>query len=388
MDPVIKCRSKKMKAILLGCGEMGEEAFRDLYEFGHFDELLIGTRSVSKAQLVVNSLKPNLTKISIHEIDASDTDSMANLMEGCTVAVNCIGPNYKYELPIAFAAIKAKVNLVDINDEYEITPQMYQLHDEAVRENILIIIGLGGCPGIDNVLVRSAANQLDEVDEIHTAWVMSGADPGGLALSYHLLYSLSGKALTVQDGKIVEVQSFVDGKEKLKFPEPIGEVDVYHIGHPEPLTLFRAFAGAKYIDNKATFIPPEINEQIVELGKIVLTGIDPIRINGYEIDTFDFAASYLNKRCKSLKNIPLEAALRVEVNGRKKSKKKKITFSSVGRLGRATGIPASIGAIMISQNKIEKKGVYAPELCIDPNDFLYEILDRRNIAQLNGWVEE
>lgn len=377
-----------MKALLLGCGEMGEEALKDMYEYGNFDELRIGTRTTSKANNIVISLKPNHTKISIHEIDATNVESVANLMAGCSVVVNCIGPNYKYELPIVQAAIKAKVNLVDINDEYEITPKMYELHDEAVRQNILIIMGLGGCPGIDNVLVRSAANQLDEVDEIHTAWVMSGADPGGLALSYHLLYSLSGKALTVQDGKIVEVQSFVDGKEKLKFPEPVGEADVFHIGHPEPLTLFRSFPAAKYIDNKATFIPTKVNDQIVELGKMTRSEIDPIRVNGYEINTMDFAASYLNNKCKNLKNIPLEAALRVEVIGLKKSKKKKIIFSSVGRLGRATGIAASIGAIMLAQNRIEKKGVHAPESCIEPNDFLYEILDRRNIAQLNGWIEE
>lgn len=377
-----------MKALLLGCGEMGEEALKDLYEYGNFEELRIGTRTISKANNITNSLKPNKTKILIREIDASDVESVTNLMEGCAVAVNCTGPNYKYELPIAHAAINAKVNLVDMNDEYEITPKMYELHDKAVEANILIVIGLGGCPGIDNVLVRSAANQLDEVEEIHTAWVMSGADPGGLALSYHLLYSLSGRALTVEGGRVVEVQSFIDGKEKLQFPDPVGEVDVFHIGHPEPLTLFRTFPMAKYIDNKATFIPSEVNNQIIELGKMIRADIDPIHINGYEIDTMDFAASYLNKKCKRLKNIPLEAALRVEVSGRKKSKKKKIVFSSIGRLGRATGIPASIGAIMIAQNKIVMKGVHAPESCIEPNDFLYEILDRRNIAQLNGWIEE
>ena len=377
-----------MKALILGIGEMGEEAFKDLYEYGHFDELRIGTRTISKANRIINSLKPNKTRISVHEVDVSDTESVSDLMEACAVVVNCTGPNYKYELPIARAAINAKVNLVDINDEFEITPQMYELHDEAINANILIVIGLGGCPGIDNVLVRSAANQLDEVEEIHTAWIMSGADPGGLALSYHLLYSLSGKALTVENGKIIEVQSFVDGREKLNFPDPIGEVDVFHIGHPEPLTLFRTFPMAKYVDNKATFIPSEVNSLIVELGKMIQAGINPVQVNGYEIDTMDFAASYLHKRCKSLKNIPLDAALRVEVSGRKKSKKRKIIFSSVGRLGRATGIPVSIGAIMIAQGKIEMKGVHPPEACIEPNDFLYEILNRRNIAQLNGWIEE
>ena len=377
-----------MKAVLLGCGEMGEEALKDLCEYGNFEELRIGTRTVSKAYRIINEFKLNKIRLSVHEIDAMDIESVAELMDGCDVAVNCVGPNYKYELTIARAAIKTKVNLVDINDDFEITPQMYDLHNEALNADILIVFGLGGCPGIDNILVRSAANQLDEVEEIHTAWVMSGADPGGLALSYHLLYSLSSRALTVVDHKIIEVQSFIDGKEKLEFPEPVGEVDVFHIGHPEPLTLFKTFPSTRYVDNKATFIPYEVNHLTVQLGKMIRAGIDPVHVNGHEINTMDFAASYLNKKCKQLKNIPLEAALRVEVSGKKKSKKIKIIFSSVGRLAKATGIPAAIGAIMIAQGKINMKGAYPPEACIEPNDFLYEILDRRNIARLNGWIEE
>jgi lysine 6-dehydrogenase len=377
-----------MKALLLGCGEMGEEALKDLHEYGEFDELRVATRTVSRAEEIIASLKSNHTRIITHEIDAADVDSVAAIMEGCDVAVNCTGPNYKYELPVALAAIRAKVNLIDINDEYEITPLMYDLHEDALRANIIIIIGLGGCPGINNVLVRAAANQLDEVGEIHTAWVMSGPDPGGLALSYHLLYSLSGKALTIEDGKVVEVQSFVDGKEKMSFPDPVGEVDVYHIGHPEPLTLHRSFPSAHRIYNKATFVPESVNHLIVELGNMIRAGIDPVRVNGYEIHTMDFAANYLNKRCKRITDVPLEASLRVEVSGMKKNRKRKIIFSSVGRLSRATGIPASIGAIMVAQGKVTAKGVHAPEACVEPNDFIYEILDRRQIAKLNGWIEE
>ncbi len=377
-----------MKALLIGCGEMGEEALRDLVEFGGFEELRIGTRTPSRAEAVIQSLKKNSTRITLHELDASDVESAARLMSGCDVAVNCAGPNYKYELPVALAAIDSKTNLVDINDEYEITPKMYDLDELARKSNILIVLGLGGCPGIDNVLVRSAANRLDEVEEIRTAWVMSGADPGGLALSYHLLYSLSGKAFTVKEGKMMEVQSFRDGKEKLDFPEPVGEVDVYHIGHPEPITLWHTFPNAELVENKATFVPSEVNELILKLGRVIRGEEEPFRVNGGVVDSMDSAARHLHKTCKNLKNVRPEAALRVEVGGVKKGKRRRIIFSSVGRLARATGIPASIGAIMISKNKTKMKGVHPPETCIEPNDFLYEILDRRNVAQLNGWIEE
>ncbi|OYV88111.1 MAG: hypothetical protein B7Z63_01275 [Ignavibacteriae bacterium 37-53-5] len=265
---------------------------------------------------------------------------------------------------------------------------MYDLDELARKAKILLVLGLGGCPGIDNVLVRSAANRLDEVEEIRTAWVMSGADPGGLALSYHLLYSLSWKAFTVNDGKMIEVQSFRDGKEKLAFPAPVGEIDVFHIGHPEPITLWRTFPNAKLVENKTTFVPSEVNELILKLGKVIRGEECPLKANGSVIDSMDSAARHLHKTCKNLENVRPEAALRVEVGGVKKGKRRRVIFSSVGRLARATGIPASIGAIVISKSKTKMKGVHPPEACIEPNDFLYEILDRRNVAQLNGWIEE
>jgi lysine 6-dehydrogenase len=391
-----------MKVLLLGCGEIGKEALRDLYQYGIFEEIIVATRTLSHASVFINSLKGYSPRIKHVSIDAADSDAVAGIMKGCTVAVNCAGPNYKYELPVALAAIKARVPLVDVNDEYEITYKMYDLDDAAKEAGIPVIFGLGGAPGIDNVLVRAAADQLDEVSEIHTAWVMSGADPGGFALSQHLLYSLSDKAYTLADGMMKEVRSFIDGGEILELPAPIGKVEVFHIGHPEPITLSRSFPSATIVDNKATFIPAIVNQYILELGKKVRDAHIPLSLkgevhadennpaaaNGSHPDPMDQAATELLIRCRKLENIPPEAGLMVKLIGRKRGKTKKIFFSSVGRLGAATGVPASIGAIMIAQGKIKQTGAMPPEICIDAHDFLYEVLDRRNLARLNGWVED
>lgn len=377
-----------VKALVLGSGEMAETAIQDLYSFGEFDEILVGSRHPAQAEKVTSVLHGKGARVSTIQIDVRDTVALTALMNGFDVVVNCVGPNYRYEHLVAQAAIGAQVNLVDLNDEYEITFEMLALDEKAKAAGIAIILGLGASPGVNNILVRAATNQLDEVDEVHTAWVMSGADPGGLALSYHLLYSLSGKALTFQDQKLVEVRSFEDGKERIEFPEPVGAMDVYHIGHPEPITLSRCFKGVNYVDDKASFNPPFINDLILRLGRMVREADEPIRVAGREIEAMDFAAAYLHQRCKSLKNVPPEGALRVSVQGKKGLKKRKIVFSSAGRLAAGTGIPASIGAIMLAQGKIKAHGVLPPEECIEPTDFLYEILHRRNVAKLNGWVEE
>lgn len=381
-----------MKVLVLGCGEMGAEAVKDLYAYGNFNEIVAGTRTLSKANKVLGGLKGNKTKVSARCIDLNKYNGVDNgledLMREFDVVVNCVGPNYKYECLIAQAAIKARVNLVDINDDFETTLQMFDLDSLAREAGITIILGLGASPGINNILVRAAASQLDEIEEIHTAWVMSGADPGGLALSYHLLYSLSGKALTVQNGKLVEVRSFVDGKERMAFPEPIGEIDVFHIGHPEPITLSRCFKGVTYVDDKASFNPSFLNDLIVNLGKMVREANGPVKVGNSLIDPMDFAASYFHQRCKNLEGIPREGALRVKVKGKKGKKVKRIIFSSAGRITQGTGIPASIGAVMLAEGKITQTGVLPPEECIEPNDFIFEMITRRKVAKLNGWVEE
>lgn len=377
-----------MKVLVLGCGEMGESAIEDLYYYGDFKELIIGTRNLTKAKSVMSNLQGESTKVSVRKIQVEDRLALEELMKRVDVVVNCVGPNYKYEVMIAKAAIQAKVDLVDINDDYETTFEMLKLDEQARDAGITVILGLGASPGVNNILVRAAADQLDDVERIHTAWIMSGADPGGLALSYHLLYSLSHRALTFQDGSLIEVQSFVDGKERVEFPEPVGEMDVYHIGHPEPITLSRCFRSVEYVDDKASFNPPAVNDMITGLGKMVRDADGPVRVGKLRIDAMDFAASYFHQRCKSLENIPKDGALRIMVEGKKGTKKRKIFFSSAGRIAQGTGIPASIGAIMLVNQGIDEKGVLPPEDCIEAHDFLYEIINRRNVAKLNGWIEE
>jgi saccharopine dehydrogenase-like NADP-dependent oxidoreductase len=101
----------------------------------------------------------------------------------------------------------------------------------------------------------------------------------------------------------------------------------------------------------------------------------------------DFAASQFYTRCLSLKDVPKAGALRVMVKGRKAGRLKKIFFSSAGRIAQGTGIPASVGAQMLVASKVKGPSVLAPEECIEPNEFLYEVLSRK-IGKLNGWVEE
>jgi saccharopine dehydrogenase-like NADP-dependent oxidoreductase len=156
----------------------------------------------------------------------------------------------------------------------------------------------------------------------------------------------------------------------------VGIIDVFHVGHPEPITLSRRFKEVKIINNKATFYPAYINDLIISLGNIVRESGGKIKVKNAEIDVMDFAAAYLHKRCKSIKNTTKEGALRVTLKGKRRNNKLKIIYASSWLLAKGTGISASIGAQMLAHGKINKKGVLPPEECVDLRSFLRKIISR------------
>ena len=53
-------------------------------------------------------------------------------------------------------------------------------------------------------------------------------------------------------------------------------------------------------------------------------------------------------------------------------------------MGEATGIPLACGLKLLVDGKISKKGVFAPEGAIDPNDFFKELNSISNLLDTNG----
>jgi len=94
----------------------------------------------------------------------------------------------------------------------------------------------------------------------------------------------------------------------------LGPVEVMHIGHPEPFTLSRYIEGVHYADNKATFLPVEVNGLLLELGRVARSG-HPVMVESRPVDPMEFAASYLHQTCARLTDDPQTGALRTEVRG-------------------------------------------------------------------------
>ncbi|HIC94733.1 MAG TPA: hypothetical protein EYP09_10880, partial [Anaerolineae bacterium] len=197
------------------------------------------------------------------------------------------------------------------------------------------------------------------------------ADSTGLAAITHVFYAIAGRVPTYRDGAWTEVLAGSEA-EVVEFPAPLGRIRVFHCGHPEPLTIPR-YIKVKTVSLKGA-LTPDWNNRLADLfarlgligtpaknarmAKIIHTIEGLFRVGG-------IAAS----------------GARVDVRGRKDGQQRVLSYSVVDRMGRLTAIPASIGAQMLAEGKIERKGVFAPEGCIEPAAFMAE-LTRRGIQVL------
>lgn len=379
----------QMRIVVLGCGEVGEAAVRELAKADEVTEITITGRpedySLARARSITKELGE---KVSAEHADATDHKSLIKVMKDADAVVNFIGPYYKFGVPVVKAAVEAGVNYVDIQDDYGSTQRLLddvELNKSAEDAGISAILGLGISPGQTNVFAKYGADKLDEVEEIHTAWAFTTASgAASTAAMYHMLEVISGKVPTYEDGKWIDVVPFVDGEETIEFLEPLGKVKVYHVGHPEPVTIPRYIKGVKVVDNKAGIVPPEVSLMYRCFVDYGLADEEPMTIQGVKIKPRDFLIEHTMSlpeerivKVFRLEEVQPLFGCRIEVKGKKEGITKRYIYQYLSEdYYRATYVPAIIAAIMLGRGEIEAKGITAPEGCIDPEPFIKRLVER------------
>ena len=196
------------------------------------------------------------------------------------VVINCAGPFYKTAVAVARAAVEAKVNYIDICDDYEARTILFSADiDQAAKEaGITVLTGMGSDPGTNNVLVKWYANQLDRVNEIHLFWVVSIAELAGAAWD-HSLHMVTGKIPQYLDGQLVHVDGGT-GEEIATFLEPLGTCKVRYVGHPQPITIPRYIEGVKKVVIKGALIPGWVDELIKEQNDTGFLSTEVLEVRG------------------------------------------------------------------------------------------------------------
>lgn len=364
-----------MRALIIGgVGGMGQGVARDLIKQEQVASVILADLYPDPERLSAKLRESE--KITLIKMDVNDHDTMVTAFKEVNVVINTAGPFYKTAVPVARAAVAAKVNYIDICDDYEGTQILFnsEIDKMAKEAGITVLTGMGSDPGTNNVLVKWYADRLDSVDEIYLYWVVSIAELAGAAWD-HSLHMTLGKIPQYIDGELVYVEG---GTEEVaeQFLEPLGTCHVRYVGHPQPLTLPRYIKGIKNVIIKGALIPLWVDELIKEQKETGLLSTDPIDIKGTRVTPYDLALKLWETIPQGRDNGPQSSGLKVIVKGEKDGKKITYTADMVGRMAPGTGLPASIASLMMDAGDVTVKGVVAPEGCIDPDKFLGAFLKR------------
>jgi lysine 6-dehydrogenase len=364
-----------MRALIIGgVGGMGQGVARDLIKQEQVTAVILADL-FPDPQRLSTKLREN-EKTELVKMDVNDHKSMVKAFKEVNVVINTAGPFYKTAVPVAEAAVEAKVNYIDICDDYEGTEILFNSEiDNLAREAaITVLTGMGSDPGTNNVLVKWYADRLDEVDDIYLYWVVSIAELAGAAWD-HSLHMTLGKIPQYINGELVYVEGGTEVVAE-QFLDPLGTCHVRYVGHPQPLTLPKYIKGVKNVIIKGALIPLWVDELIKEQKDTGFLGTEPIDIKGVQVTPYDLALKLWETIPEGRDNGPQSSGLKVIVNGKRNGNRVTYTADMVGRMAPGTGLPASIASLMMDAGDVTETGVVAPEGCIDPDKFLSAFIKR------------
>lgn len=348
---------------------MGREAVRDLAQSEAISEVVVADSNATAARELAASLES--PKVSWKEVDLRDRPRLIQVLKEGGLTLNCAGPFYDTSTQVAEAALAAGVHYVDIADDHEVIPAMLELDKAAQQAGVTILSGLGASPGISNMWAVEASRRLDRMDEVHIAYAIHIFDSGGRAVAYHHFHVLSKPTPIVMDGAIQMIRARSESA-VVDFPEPVGRLTVYNVGHPEPLTLSRRFPQLRRISVKGCVYPMmDLQNALIDLG---FASEEPITIEGTAVRPLDVLVAVLQAA-----PVPGQAgpsALRLEARGVKDGRPCRWIASGLAPMSQATGASASIAAQMLASGAIGRPGVVFPEDVIDPDSFMAEFLRR------------
>jgi lysine 6-dehydrogenase len=374
-----------MKFVVLGAGLMGRAVVYDLARAADVRSITVADFDRDRAHEVAREYGAGKGRAAF--ADVRDTSAVARLLQGCDVVVNCT--QYNWNLDVMRAALTARVHYMDLGGLYHVTRKQFALDRDFRRIGRLAIAGMGGAPGITNVMARALADRLDRVDSIRV--YNAGADAqryeGPIAYTFSIatiLDELTTPPVHFTRGRYVE-KEVLSEPEAGRFAHPIGKIVLRHSIHSELGTLAESFRsrGVREVCFKINY-PPELVNLVRSLSDAGLTSREPVAVNGYKVPPRELLLALLRQKAPSKPAKDVEA-LRVVVTGRRNGAKNSLamemwathtTRPQFSAVARDTGFPAAIAAVMLGRGQIRGEGVLAPENVVPPEPFFQELKKR------------
>ena len=402
-----------MKVLAIGAaGKMGRAVVSYLANDPNVE--IVGLLDTQESVLRDLTRGDPMGKFRLHPLDIHCIEDVKAVMKQYDVGVVTL-PNRRLSYKVMEAAIEARLDLVDVLEEYHRRPDTYQtegfiippefqnsaeygerLHEKAIRNDVLILDGMGFAPGLSNI---TTAHGISLLDSTETAVARVGGIPdieccAKHPLRYmttwsleHVLREYSVKTQILKDGKYTEVQALYD-EEAFKFNELGIDENLECAVTPGMPSFIYTHPELQYFAEKTVRWPGHYQgvRTLIECGLFDET---PIDFEGVKISPRKFLLQTINPLLVPQQGDGDVCVMYNTVTGIKNNLPHKVEYfmweqadKEFSAMARVTSFPAAIGAKLIGMNKIGLKGVLAPEECILGENYTWFLdeLKEKNIT--------
>ncbi|OLE03964.1 MAG: hypothetical protein AUG82_06175 [Ktedonobacter sp. 13_1_20CM_4_53_11] len=369
--------------VLGGAGAMGRVTVRTLTEYEDVDQITIADYDEERAHDVAATL--NSSKILVRQIDVYDSERLSKLVRGANVVLSAV--EYVFNQPILRVCIQEKVHYADLGGLFHMTRKLMDMSPEAEAAGITAILGMGGTPGITNILARAAVDKLDRVDSIKVQLGCSDDTPSTAPLvapySIRTILDEFTRPPQVFQNDTWYPQQPLTGQEELIFPLPVGRATAIFSLHSECASFPVSFRdkGIRHVSFKIAF-PSDFMKKLKFLVDIGFGSDELISVRGVKVSPREVLA-------RLLEMTPVEDVepqdcdvLRVVVAGEAQGQRLEIVNQvvvlpyrrwGIGAGALDTGTPLAIAGRMLANEEITRRGAFGPELCIPVEPFFQEL---------------
>jgi lysine 6-dehydrogenase len=402
-----------MKILVIGAaGKMGRAVVS--YFVNDPEIEVLGLMDVQE-NVLLSFLREDATgKLKAHLIDAGHIDEMKEVMGLYDVGVVTL-PNRKLSYQVMETAIDAGLDLVDILEEYHRRPDHYQtegfiipshfgdfeeygewLHERAIRNDVLILDGMGFAPGLSNITVEHGIRQLDKAE---TAVARVGGIPNIVCCAHHplrymttwslehVLREYSIRTQILKDGRKVEVQALTD-EERFQFREFDLDETLECAVTPGMPSFIHTHPELQYFAEKTVRWPGHYQgvRTLIECGMFDET---PIELQGVSISPREFLLKVINPLVRPEEGDGDVCVMYNTVTGEKDGKPARVEYfmwqepdREFSAMARVTSYPAAIGAKLLASGRLDLTGIRAPEECVFGENYgwFLEELKRKKIT--------
>jgi saccharopine dehydrogenase-like NADP-dependent oxidoreductase len=356
--------------VLGGAGEVGKAVTADLAACPEVETLLVADADGARAEELARSLGGG--RVSAVTLDVEDAKRALPALRGADVLMSCT--SFRLFDRVLELATAAGVSYADLLSE----PSPAQRRAVAAA-GITAVSGLGATPGLSNVLVRHAADELGPPVEAHVSWASLRSIAPSPGLLDTILWELADDCPTRQvfvDGRY-ERAGFMEGSRLVEFAPPVGRRRVYYVPHTEVRTLPRHFPSLRLAAVRGTW-REELMDDVRVLNKYGLLD-EPAR---------EATRERIWERFGGVRDsAPWLLFVNVEVVvGEADSAVRRVyrvshpdTWGHEGT-GRMTGVCAAVGAQLLGRHGRCGAGFVDPETYYDPAEFLAELARRGSVS--------